>query len=258
MRACSLPADAAASEELKTFMTELKRLETASQSRAQELVHAKAAERELSERVAAVTFAAQKSRHARLQTELEVAATQVRTEGARRDAEEGRRRLRDAVTQLEGLNACRIALPTPQGQNERGKDRQGTLPEVAASETVAVPTATVTTLPRALVGDCALCRSLNCIHEHPRLSHLFLSPLAQLLERLRAQYVASLGDPHLVERAAPECQSVWWSDSFEVWLRERACGALTNDDMHALSFIAGVENMTLSSDGWAPLSSLRV
>ncbi|KAG5501621.1 hypothetical protein JIQ42_05469 [Leishmania sp. Namibia] len=237
-----------ASEELKTFMAELNRLETASQSRAQELAHAKAAERELSKQVAAVTFAAQKARHARLQTELEVAATQVGTEGARREAEEGRRQLDDVATQLESLNARRISFDAQEEQDQSRSRLCNPSRDFAAGETFAVATAAVTTLPHAFVDDCKLCRSLTCVHGHPRLSHFFMAPLAQLLEKLRAQYTASLGDTHLLERAAPERRSLWWSESFEVWLRERACGALTSDDMHALSFIASVKNGAPPSD----------
>ncbi|KAG5479569.1 hypothetical protein CUR178_03330 [Leishmania enriettii] len=241
-------ADDTASDELKTFMAELNRLQTASQSRTRELAHAKAAERELSEQVAAVAFAAQKARHARLQTELEVAATQVETEGARREAEEGRRQLGNVATQLERLNARRVSFGAPKEQNQSGGRLCRPSRDFAAGETVAMATAAVTTLPHAFVDDCKLCRSLTCVHGHPRLSHLFLAPVAQLLEKLRAQYTASLGDTHLLERAAPERRSLWWSDTFEVWLRERACGALTGDDTHALSFIASVEDRAPPSD----------
>ncbi|KAG5505399.1 hypothetical protein GH5_03419 [Leishmania sp. Ghana 2012 LV757] len=242
------PADDTASEELKTFMAELDRLETASQSRARELAHAKAAERELSEQVAAVAFAAQKARHARLQTELKVAATQVGTEVARREAEERRRQLGNVATQLESLNARRISLDSQKEQDQRGSHLCNPSRDFAAGETVAVSTAAVTTLPHAFVDDCKLCRSLTCVHGHTRLSNLFLVPLAQLLDKLRAQYTASLGDTQLLERAAPERRSLWWSDAFEVWLLERACGALTGDDMHALSFIASVKNGAPLSD----------
>ncbi|AIN98328.1 hypothetical protein LPMP_220340 [Leishmania panamensis] len=218
----------AASEGLQSFMTELSRLETASRSRLQELTHAKSTERELSEHLAAVTFAAQKARYARLQVELDAAATQVRTEEARRESAEERQRLSHLVAQLERVNALSRSV-----ENQKKEDQGGDCLGISCD---------------AAVGHRELWRSLTCIHQHPRLSHLFLTPLVRLFTKLGAQYIASLGDTHLGDQAVPALHSLWSLDAFQVWLHERACGTLADDDMLALSFIANVADATLSPD----------
>ncbi|CBZ34068.1 hypothetical protein, unknown function [Leishmania donovani] len=234
-----LLADDALPEELQTFMTELGRLEAVSKVRAQELARAKAAERELSEQLAAVTYVAQKARYARLQLELDAAATQVRTEGARREAAEDRRRLSHITAQLKDVEARSISLDT-QNEEEQDGGRQDIPRDVTAGKTATAMTGSMTTSPNAFAGDYQLYCSLNCIHRHPRLSHLLLEPLVRLLRELGAQYTAALDDKHLADRVAPSLHSLWSSDAFQVWLRERACGALTYEDMRSLLFIANV------------------
>ncbi|CAG9573903.1 hypothetical protein LMJF_22_0350 [Leishmania major strain Friedlin] len=234
-----LSAEGALPEELQTFMTELGRLEAVSKSRAQELARAKATERALSEQLAAVTYVAQKARHARLQLELDAAATQVRTEGARREAAEDRKRLSHITAQLKGVEARSISLDT---QNEEGQDRScHDIPrEVPAGKRATAITGNMATLPNTFAGDHQLYRSLNCIHRHPRLSNLLLAPLVRLLRELGAQYTAALDDKSLAERVAPPLHSLCSLDAFQVWLRERACGALTDEDVRSLLFIANV------------------
>lgn len=232
-------ADDAVPEELQTFMAELSRLETASRSCAQQLARGKATERELSEQLAAVTYVAQKARHARLQLELDASATQVRTEGARREAAEDRRRLSHITAQLHGVKARSISLDT-QNEEEQGVSCHDIPCDTTVGKTETAITGSMTTSSDAFADDLQLYRSLSCIHTHPRLSHLLLTPLVRLLRELGVQYTAALDDKHLADRVAPPLHLLWSLDAFQVWLRERACGALTDEDMRSLLFIATV------------------
>ncbi|GET88506.1 hypothetical protein, unknown function [Leishmania tarentolae] len=232
-------ADDAVPEDLQNFMTELSRVEAASKSRAQELAQAQATERELSDQVALATYAAQKARCARLQLELDVATTRVRIEEAQRKAAEDRQRLTFITAQLSGVEARSRSLNT---MNEEGRceSHHNILLGVTLDKSATAIRSHMTTSPNASVGDPKLYRSLLCIHKHPRLSSRLLSPVVRLLRELGEEYTAALEDTHVGDGVKPAMHSLASLDGFPVWLRERACGALTDEDIGSLMLLEAV------------------
>ncbi|KAG5504919.1 hypothetical protein JKF63_04365 [Porcisia hertigi] len=232
--------DDTSSEGLQTFMAELSRLEAVSQSRAQELAHARTVERELSEHLASVTLAAQKARQIRLQAELDAAAAQVGSEEARREAAVQRQGLDCFSSQLESLLARSTSLDAKK-EIAQSFERQDTLHDGTVARMAAVFAATATSRsPSASENDWRLCRSMDCISKHPRLSKVLLAPLVEVFTKLGAQYITALGDTHSLDCSAPALHALWSLSAFKEWLCERVGGTLTDDDMLVLSFVANV------------------